>query len=69
MLGKLIHILDPLSGPNGSSREIKEWQEFVALKIHEALFKCIGEFFAGWACNGDGWGCHFPNIVDTIFTK
>nr|XP_051205125.1 uncharacterized protein LOC127318693 [Lolium perenne] len=69
MVAKVTHVLDPLAGARGPSSERKEMHEWVSSRLHDALFECFAEFFAGWPTAKDNWGKIYPKIVDTTFTR
>uniref|UniRef100_A0ACD5UE08 Uncharacterized protein n=1 Tax=Avena sativa TaxID=4498 RepID=A0ACD5UE08_AVESA len=69
MLSRVIHVLDPRSGPYGYNGGKKERHELIASRLHDALFNCLSEFFAGWPIMKDGWETMFPRITDTYFTS
>lgn len=59
MLGRLIHVLDPCSGPNGIIELNKQRHKLISSRLHDALFRCLNEFFAGWPTQKDDWGAKF----------
>jgi hypothetical protein len=69
MRSRVIHVLDPLAGPKGPNIERKELLELAASTLHDALFACFNEFFAGWPKTKELWHTEYPKIVDTIFSK
>uniref|UniRef100_A0ACD5TPJ8 Uncharacterized protein n=1 Tax=Avena sativa TaxID=4498 RepID=A0ACD5TPJ8_AVESA len=75
MVSGSIHVLDPLSGLQGPTPR-KLSLKFVSAGLHDTLFNCLNEYFAGlneyfagWPKKLDNWGIIYLNIVDTKFTR
>jgi hypothetical protein len=69
MIERKIQVLDPLCGKFGSNQETKDRHKYVAFKLHDALFNCLNELYAGWPTPKDKWDIKFPLLVDTKFTR
>lgn len=64
MLARTIHVLDLQADP-----EQKECHEYIAFRLHEAMFQCLNEFFAGWPIKKERFTTTYPKIVDTKFDR
>lgn len=69
MLSRIIHIIDPASGPGGCTAEQKERHELIASRLHDALFQCLHDFFAGWPTSKDNWSTKYPLFLDNSFSR
>jgi hypothetical protein len=69
MLACTIHVLDARCGPYGYNLGKKERHELIVDRLHDALFDCYSEFFAGWPIKKSQWGTNFPMIVDTYYKR
>jgi hypothetical protein len=69
MASRDIHVLDPRCGPYGYNQGKKDRHELVASCLHDALFQCFHEFFAGWPIKKTDWGTKFQRIADTNYSR
>ncbi|EMS59894.1 hypothetical protein TRIUR3_16939 [Triticum urartu] len=69
MIAKIIHVLDPLVRRHSTNPVVKVRQELVERKLHNALFNCLNEYYAGWPVVEDNWRTVFPALTDTNFCK
>uniref|UniRef100_A0ACD5ZCZ2 Uncharacterized protein n=1 Tax=Avena sativa TaxID=4498 RepID=A0ACD5ZCZ2_AVESA len=69
MVSRAIHVFDPLAGRQGPDAERKQSLKFMASTLHDALFDCLHEYFAGWPTQKDSWSTIYPSLFDTSFTR
>ena len=69
MSAKIIHVLDPLVQRHSTNPVVKVRQELVERKLHNALFNCLNEYYAGWPVVEDNWRTVFPALTDPNFCK
>ena len=69
MVSRCIHVLDPRSGRYGYNEQRKERHELISSRLHESLFNCFDEYFAGWPVPRNNWQTKYPLIFDTIYSR
>lgn len=69
MVARVIHVIDPMYSKNSQPLITEPRDEIIAWKLHDALFKCFHEYYAGWPVKKDGWKMNFLALADSIFTR
>jgi hypothetical protein len=69
MVSRDIHVLDPRCGPYGHTQVKKDRHELIASRLHDSMFECFHEFFAGWPIQKTEWGTKFPRIANTNYSR
>ncbi|XP_037456667.1 uncharacterized protein LOC119327670 isoform X2 [Triticum dicoccoides] len=68
MLTRVIWVIDPLYHNKLACPPTGQHDEIIAWKLHDALFTCLNEFYAGWPTSKDNWTLKFPSMTDCIFS-
>lgn len=69
MLTRVMSVIDPLYHSKLARPPTGPRDEIVAWKLHDALFKCLNEFYAGWPTSKHDWTLKFPSMTETIFSR
>lgn len=69
MLTRVIWVIDPLYHNKLACPPTGQRDEIIAWKLHDALFTCLNEFYAGWPTSKDNWTLKFPSMTNCIFSR
>ena len=69
MVARLMFVIDPMYSKRSQPLTTQQRDEITAWKLHDALFICLNEYYAGWPVRKDGWKVTFPALVDSIFSR
>lgn len=69
MLSRIIHIIDPATGPRGCNADQKDRHELIASRLHDALFLRLNDYFAGWPTPKENWTTKYPLLMQNPVTR
>ncbi|XP_037435466.1 uncharacterized protein LOC119302535 isoform X2 [Triticum dicoccoides] len=69
MVARLMFVIDPMYSKRSQPLTTQQRDEITAWKLHDALFICLNEYYAGWPVRKDGWKVTFPALADSIFSR
>lgn len=64
---KVINLLDPLYHKSLGSLPYKDRDQDMAWKLHNALYACLNEFYAGWPSAKENWSLRHEPMSDVQF--
>lgn len=67
MMLKVLNVIDPLYAKSSTNHPSKARDEAMAWKLHNALFACLHEIYAGWPAEKENWRMKYEPASDTIF--
>nr|XP_045084550.1 uncharacterized protein LOC123494026 [Aegilops tauschii subsp. strangulata] len=69
MVARVIYVIDPMYSKNSQPLITEPRDEIIAWKLHDALFNCFAEYYAGWPVKKDAWKLKFLALADSIFNR
>ncbi|XP_048554668.1 uncharacterized protein LOC125535641 [Triticum urartu] len=60
MVTRTMFVIEPMYHKKSRPLTTHERDEIIAWKLHDALFNCLDEYYAGWPVNKERWNVKFP---------